>query len=239
MDLHVEQRGDGPPLLLLHGMFGAGDDWRHVFDLDALGRAHRLVIPDLRGHGRTPPAASFSIGECAADVLELMDRLGLERCGAIGMSLGAKTLLHVATRAAARVEAMVLVSATPYFPAEARAIMRAVSDETRTPAEWAELRAKHVHGDEQIRALTRAARGFAERHDDLAFTPPALAAITARTLIVHGDRDPLYPVERALELYRGIAGSSLWVVPGGGHGPIFEEPTHSEFVARAMDHLRR
>ena len=55
----------------------------------------------------------------------------------------------------------------------------------------------------------------------MAFTPPLLATITARTLIVHGDRDPLYPVELALEMYRSIPGSALWVVPNGGHGPIF------------------
>jgi pimeloyl-ACP methyl ester carboxylesterase len=57
----------------------------------------------------------------------------------------------------------------------------------------------------------------------MAFTAASLGTITARTLIVHGDRDPLYPVELAIELYRGIAGSALWVVPHGGHGPIFGE----------------
>jgi pimeloyl-ACP methyl ester carboxylesterase len=53
------------------------------------------------------------------------------------------------------------------------------------------------------------------------FTPERLATITARTLIVTGDRDPFYPVELAVELYRGIPGSSLWVVPDAMHGPIF------------------
>ena len=55
----------------------------------------------------------------------------------------------------------------------------------------------------------------------MAFTPPLLATIRARTLIVHGDRDPLYPVELALELFRGIPNAALWVVPNGAHGPIF------------------
>ena len=48
-----------------------------------------------------------------------------------------------------------------------------------------------------------------------------MSRITARTLIVHGDRDPLYPVEQAVELLRGIPNSALWVIPNGGHGPIF------------------
>ncbi|HUQ86402.1 MAG TPA: alpha/beta hydrolase, partial [Vicinamibacterales bacterium] len=65
------------------------------------------------------------------------------------------------------------------------------------------------------------ARAFADDHDDMNFTAATLSSITAKTLIVHGDRDPLYPVEQAVELLRGIPNSSLWVVPGGGHGPIF------------------
>jgi pimeloyl-ACP methyl ester carboxylesterase len=53
------------------------------------------------------------------------------------------------------------------------------------------------------------------------FTPSSLSKITAPTLIVYGDRDPLYPVEMAVEMYRAIPRSALWVVPNGGHGPVF------------------
>jgi pimeloyl-ACP methyl ester carboxylesterase len=70
----------------------------------------------------------------------------------------------------------------------------------------------------------------------MAFTPPDLAAITARTLIVHGDRDPLYPVELAIELFRGIPRSALWVVPYGTHGPIFGGNT-APFASVALAHL--
>jgi pimeloyl-ACP methyl ester carboxylesterase len=70
----------------------------------------------------------------------------------------------------------------------------------------------------------------------MAFTPPLLATIAARTLIVHGDRDPLYPVELALEMYRSIPESALWVVPNSGHGPIFGAQA-APFVAAALAHL--
>jgi pimeloyl-ACP methyl ester carboxylesterase len=49
-DLHVEVRGEGDPLLLLHGFTGSGGDWVHVFDLDALARRFRRVVPG-GGHG--------------------------------------------------------------------------------------------------------------------------------------------------------------------------------------------
>lgn len=100
-------------------------------------------------------------------------------------------------------------------------MMRTMTEETRTDAEWAEMRTRHHLGDDQIRALWRHARAFADDRDDMNFTAATLSAITARTLIVHGDRDPLYPVELAVELFRGIPDAALWVVPNGGHGPIF------------------
>ena len=55
-ELHYDLRGDGEPLLLLHGFTGSGADWVHLFDvdgLDELARRFRLIIPDARGHGRS------------------------------------------------------------------------------------------------------------------------------------------------------------------------------------------
>ena len=134
---------------------------------------------------------------------------------------------------------MVLVSGTPRFPDELRTAARQFTREAFGQLSRAELdahRARHVHGDEQIVNLYDMTRSFATSHDDMAFTSASLATITARTLIVHGDRDPLYPVELALELYRSIAGSALWVVPNGGHGPIFAEQA-APFVQTAAAFL--
>jgi pimeloyl-ACP methyl ester carboxylesterase len=219
--MYVEQRGDGEPLLLLHGGTGIGADWQLVFaEGDPAG--FRVIVPDLRGHGRsTNPARTFTFRQAAQDVFALLDQLGVPRVKAIGLSMGAKTLLHMATQQRERIDAMVLVSATPYFPAPARSAMAQLSADGFSDAEWTAQRQRHLHGDDQIRMLFDQMRGLKDSHDDMAFTPPLLATITARTLIVHGDRDPLYPVELGLEMYRAIPGSALWVVPNGGHGPIF------------------
>ena len=233
---HYEDRGNGEPLLLLHGGTGIGADWKVVFSAgDPAG--FRVIVPDLRGHGRsTNPSGTFTLRQAADDVLALLDHLGLARVKAIGLSMGAKTLLHVATRQPGRLDAMVLVSATPYFPAQARVAMAQLSVDAFSDADWAAQRQRHVHGDDQIRMLFGQMRGLKDHHGDMAFTPPLLATITARTLIVHGDRDPLYPVELALEMYRAIPQSALWVVPNGGHGPIFG-PLAAPFVDAAMAHL--
>jgi pimeloyl-ACP methyl ester carboxylesterase len=233
--LFFETRGDGAPLLLLHGGSGIGADWSLVFGGDPAG--FRVIVPDMRGHGRSTNPGAFTIRDAAADMFALLDHLGLARVTAIGMSLGAKTLLHMATQQPDRIEAMVLVSATPYFPAQARAAMAQFSVDAFSDAEWTAQRQRHVHGDDQIRMLFDQMRGLKDHHDDMAFTPPLLATITARTLIVHGDRDPLYPVELALEMYRAIPASALWVVPNGGHGPIFG-PLAAPFVEQALAHLK-
>jgi pimeloyl-ACP methyl ester carboxylesterase len=236
-DLYFEERGDGEPLLLLHGFGGTHDDWRHVFDLDALAASYRVITPDARGHGRsTHRRGSFTFRRLALDVLALLDHLALGRVRAVGMSLGAKTLLHVATREPARISRMILVSATPRFPDATRALFRASATAAHTDQERAAMRALHVHGDAQIDALWKLPATFGADGDDMNFTAEHLGTVTALTLIVAGDRDPLYPVELAVELYRGIVGSSLWVVPGGGHGPIFAAE-RDEFVRRALPFL--
>jgi pimeloyl-ACP methyl ester carboxylesterase len=237
-EMYFEDRGSGEPLLLLHGGMGIGDDWRHVFPRDPDG--YRVVVPDLRGHGRsTSPVETFSIRRCAADVLALLDHLSIQRTRAIGLSLGAKTLLHLATAQPNRVEAMVLVSATPHFPQplrEAAARFTRASIEHLSAADLDALRARHVHGDEQIARLYDMMRSFATSHDDMAFTAAALGTITARTLIVHGEDDPYYPTEMAAELARGIPNSTLWIVPGGSHGPVFGTMAEP-FASRALAFL--
>jgi pimeloyl-ACP methyl ester carboxylesterase len=239
-EMYFEDRGAGEPLLLLHGGMGVGGDWRYIFPRDPDG--YRVIVPDLRGHGRsTSPDEAFTIRRCAGDVLSLLDHLDLRRAKAIGLSLGAKTLLHVSTMQPGRVDAMVLVSATPYFPQplrDAAAQFTTASFERLSGAERDALRARHVYGDGQSMRLYDMMRSFATSEDDMAFTPAALGAITARTLIVHGEDDPYYPTEMALELARGIRGASLWIVPGGPHGPVFgtmAEPFASRALAFLFD----
>jgi pimeloyl-ACP methyl ester carboxylesterase len=234
--MYLETRGEGEPLLLLHGGGGAGSNWDLIFEQPPEG--YRLLVPDVRGHGRsTNPSGTFTIRQLAFDVFALLDRVGVDRFKAIGLSLGAKTLLHLATQQPHRVEAMVLVSATPYFPEQARAAMREITPDNRTEQEWAQMRLWHKHGDEQIRQIWRQMGSLKDSYDDMDFTPPYLATITARTLIVHGDRDPLYPVNLAFEMFSAIPRSHLWVVPNGGHGPIFGDAA-GDFARTALAFLR-
>ena len=216
--LYFEVHGTGEPLLLLHGLSGSSQDW--VPSLTEWGTKFRLILPDLRGHGRSGTLTkSFRHEQAAADVFALLDHLKIEACKAVGISGGGNVLLHMATKQPGRIEAMVLVSATPYFPAQARRLMSEYPD-TLPEQQWEILRRRHPGGDRQIKAILSSAKSFATSYDDLNFTPPFLSTIKARTFIIQGDRDPLYPVELSLEMAKAIPGSRLWIIPHAGHGPV-------------------
>ncbi len=71
----------------------------------------------------------------------------------------------------------------------------------------------------------------------MSFTEPALQTITARTLIVHGDRDLFFPVALPVQVYGAIPDSYLWIVPNGSHVPIFE-PQGRDFTRLALEFLQ-
>jgi pimeloyl-ACP methyl ester carboxylesterase len=137
-----------------------------------------------------------------------------------------------------RIEAMVVVSCTMYFPEQARAIMRQVPVENQPASEWETMRKRHTLGDDLILALWEWQRGMSVSYDDMNLRPPSLSRITASTPIVYGDRDFLYPIEMAVDLYRAIRKSSLWVVPHGGHGPVFLDAA-AQFAQTAVTFLRK
>jgi pimeloyl-ACP methyl ester carboxylesterase len=218
MDLFYDVDGAGEPLLWLHGGMGIGSDWKYVFDAAPAG--YQLIAPDQRGHGRSTGArATYSFQQAAQDALGLLDHLEVSRTKVIGLSGGGITALHMATLAPSRVAAMVVVSAPPRFPEQARAIQRGFSETNLSEAERARMRERHRR-EGQLETLFAQTRAMADAGDPN-FGPEQLAAITADTLIVFGDRDFLYPVSIAVELREAIPRSWLWVVPNGGHGPVF------------------
>lgn len=158
MQMYYETVGVGPPLLLLHYFGGCTRSWGRYEVDDDLAHSHRLIIADMRGHGRsTNPSDDFTHRQSARDVLALLDSLDIGRVKAIGSSSGAMTLLHMATQQPERIEAMVLEAGTSYFPEEARALMRQDNPDEMTEAELARARWENggcsSRGDGQTRSL--------------------------------------------------------------------------------------
>ena len=221
IEMYYEEYGAGEPLVLLHGFGGCVRNW-YPF-IAGLAQRHRLIVVDLRGHGRsTNSANAFSHRQAANDVFLLLDKLAIGRCSAMGMSSGGMTLLHMATSQPGRIGVMVLISATTHFPDQARAIMRRASFDTM-PREVREMYLECAkRGDEQVRQLIAQFNALHDNDDDVNFTTQQLATITARTLIVHGDRDNFFPVEIPVAMHRSIPDAELWIVAGGEHVPVYD-----------------
>lgn len=97
MILHATSRGEGPALVLLHGLFGQSGNFGAVQRrLVAAGR--HVVALDLRNHGASPHAPGMDYGTLAADVHETLDRLGLLPCTVLGHSMGGKTAMALALK---------------------------------------------------------------------------------------------------------------------------------------------
>lgn len=203
LSIHYRIYGQGKPLLLLHG-FGSsgGENWGPF--IDELAKKYRLIVPDLRGHGlSTNPDDTFRHRQSAKDMFALLDHLKIDRVSAMGVSTGGMTLLHMATTQRDRIDAMVLIGATHYFPEEARQQMRQVKGEEyfKTNPYWGHERMEHIHkiGDDQRNKLRRIFFNFQLSYDDMNFTPPLLSTIQARTFIVHGDRHEFFPINIPVE----------------------------------------
>ena len=119
-----------------------------------------------------------------------------------------------------RIEKLIVIGAGTYIPEECRATLASVSTGGLSDAAWERLRARHKHGDDQIRALYSWVASLSDSYNDMTFEPPLLATITAKTLVVHGDRDYCFPASMAWDIYRAIPDAELWVVPNGSHVPI-------------------
>ena len=92
--LAFEALGSGPPVVILHGLFGAGRNWTQF--AEALAEDHRVYLPDARNHGASPWAESMSYVEMADDVLALIEREQMRRPFVIGHSMGGKTAMALA-----------------------------------------------------------------------------------------------------------------------------------------------
>jgi 2-succinyl-6-hydroxy-2,4-cyclohexadiene-1-carboxylate synthase len=111
---HVEQCGDGFPLVLLHGFTGAASTWKPFCPM--WGQHSTLLMFDLIGHGETESPgdmARYDIKKAANDLKELLDQLGIEKADLLGYSMGGRTAITFASLFPERVRKLVLESTTP------------------------------------------------------------------------------------------------------------------------------
>jgi 3-oxoadipate enol-lactonase len=229
-------------VLLLCGIGAKRQGWYK--QLPALGERYRALALDYRDVGDSDPATEpYSIGDLAEDVRAFAGRLGIERASLIGISMGGFIALELALAHPGLVDRLILVVTSAGGAAHVSTsseVMRALlpgDEEVESGA-----------GARRVCSLV-AGPGFAERHPEaieefveIARHKPMrvdaylrqlgacrahdvagrLGEITAPTLVIHGDADPLVRVENGRHLAAGIAGAELIVYEGVGHIPEVE-----------------
>jgi pimeloyl-ACP methyl ester carboxylesterase len=220
-EIHGRARGDGVPLVLLHGG-GSTIDSSFGEVLPAFAASRRVIAVEEQGHGRTTDrAAPVAFDTSADDVDALLRCLGVERADVLGFSNGASVALQLAIRQPRRVRRLVFASsftkkdgARPELweflaRADFDAMPQALKDAfLRVTPDPRRLRTMH---DKDLARM----RGFADVPDE------QVREVRAPTLVLLGDRD-VVKLEHAVELTRLFPDARLLVVPGG-HGDYLGE----------------
>ncbi len=109
--LNKTERGDGPPLLILHGLYGSSANWsRHA---RWLAERYRVILPDLRNHGRSPHHPRMDYPAMAADLIQLLDDCDCPQAVVMGHSMGGKAAMAMALAHPERVRALVVADIAP------------------------------------------------------------------------------------------------------------------------------
>jgi pimeloyl-ACP methyl ester carboxylesterase len=247
------EAGEGPLLLLIHGMAGTARNWDAVIEPLAL-RSH-VVAADFPGHGESAPGGGdYSLGSLASGLRDLMIALGHERATLVGHSLGGGVALQFAYQFPEMVERLVLVSSGGLGP-EVGAILRAAALPgadlfIRATAGPGSTAAGYLTGalgkvglrpNADLAEVGRAYGSLRDRDRRKAFLSTLHAVVDTEgqrvaaldrlylaadlpILIVWGERDPIIPVAHARAAHAQLPGSRLEVFPDAGHVPMQESP---------------
>lgn len=257
--IYYEEEGAGEPVVLIGGLTSTVEVWE--LQRRALAQAYRVVLPDNRGSGRTRVAAddgSRSIRRFAADVLALLDGLGLERVHLVGASMGGMIVQQFAVDHPERLRSLIIAcshcggaAAVQPPPEAATRLVSGSSAGAGADAERAGLEVVfHPDSFERRREAVElyqrtkkawphpphevARRALAVRDFDVS---ERLRDLRVPTLVICGADDAIIPAENSRELARRIPGAELVVIPAAGHVFFVEEPDATnrallEFLAR-------
>jgi pimeloyl-ACP methyl ester carboxylesterase len=230
--IHYEDSGDGPALFLTHGYAAAGRMWEpQRKPLNDSG--YRLVAWDMRGHGETESPddpAQYSEALTIADMLGLLDLLGIERAVVGGLSLGGFMSLAFQLAHPERVRALLLCDTGPgYRSDDARAKWNRMAEKSAVNFETQGLDAAGrspevqaaVKYHKSAQGLAHSARGMLAQVD--ARVIDHLPDIDVPTLIIVGEKDEPYH-GASQYMASKIPGARLEFIPGAGHAANMDNP---------------
>jgi pimeloyl-ACP methyl ester carboxylesterase len=244
-DINIEYyvEGEGPPLLMIMGFSLSASAWGQAF-LAALQPHFRTIRFSNRGTGLTDkPNAEYTIRMMADDAAGLLGELGIQRAHVLGISMGGMIAQELALNHPARVQALVLACTTcgargvqPEPQVVATMVLTpGLSPQDQIRKGWS-VAVTPEFLEKERDTLEEACRADLENPAPVYVLGRQLAAIMrfdtyerlsqirAPTLIIHGDRDQLVPVQNAHILHERIPNCTLRILPGAPHGFNLERP---------------
>lgn len=240
MKLNVTIQGQGPTLLILHGLFGAGDNWSSL--AREFAKSYTVVTPDLRNHGASPHSREMDYAVMADDVLELIENELNEPIILMGHSMGGKVAMQVAAKQPKRISRLILVDIAPkvYEPSHIPYIQAMQSVDFKVLRKRSDIDGylARVIPNVAIRAflmknLTRTDHGFRwqfglneidENYETLIDTPLNLPAFTKATLVIRGEDSDYVTDADLTEMSRLYPTLSIVTVADAGHWVHAEQP---------------
>jgi len=220
---YYEAHGEGEPLLLMHGGTGTNETLRH--QVPDLAARFRVIMPERRGHGRTPDVdGELSYDEMAEDTVALMDELGIERAHMVGHSDGANIGLLLAIRRPERVGRVIPIGPDAHPGGMSEETLEQIR--TGGPDDWdagtvETYRRLSPDGPEHWPVVFRKIMHMWLTQPDIGAAE--LATISSPAMIVVGDRDAI-DLDHAVWLFRSIPDAQLFICPGSSHNLIAERP---------------
>ena len=246
--------GQGPPALVLHGLFGSGTNWRTI--ARRLGSRLECHLVDQRNHGRSPHARGMTYPALADDVLAYLDARGIDRAGLIGHSMGGKTAMALALVAPERVRWLIVADVAPApSPSDHRPILEALralaldSLTSRTavdaalapaipdPALRGFLLQNVLHGGGSLRWRIDL-EAIAEALPDLTgFPSPAPGAVyEGQSLFLRGERSDYLTARHEPRIRALFPSASIDTIADAGHWLHAERPASvTDRIARFVD----
>jgi pimeloyl-ACP methyl ester carboxylesterase len=216
--LYYEMRGEGAPVVLLHGGINTLET-TFANLMPELARKYRVVAVEQVGHGHSPDTeAPRTYAEMADDTAALLGHLGISRADLVGWSDGGIIALLVAVRHPERVRRVVASGANIRLDALSPGFVKWVTEVTPGDKSLTRLREAYerVSPDGPAHWPTLLARDRALWLQPVIIEKEKLAAVKAPTLVVSGDGDSV-PVEHAVEIFRTLPEAQLCVLPATGH----------------------
>ena len=254
MDLHFKRSGEGRPLIILHGLFGMGDNWATMSKYYAQ-EGFDVIVPDLRNHGRSAQSDDFNYELMADDIRQLIISQELQGTSIIGHSMGGKVAMCFAARFPELINKLIVVDiGTKYYPPHHQTVFAAIHsippDSLSNRKEAEEILRNSLKEEDTIQFLLKNLywnenekldwrfylKGIENNIEEVGKALPEEYRINIPTLFVSGERSGYIQKGDEVVIKKQFNDVNFITIPSAGHWVHAENP--EDFFSETLSFLK-